>query len=85
MDDEAKKNLDNYVKDIQTNIIALRTVALGPTEMQKQEMTTYIHAINLLNKCFETNYLDHGFMALELTDSNNVVLKGLMKKLPFKK
>ena len=85
MDDKTKKSLDDCVKDIQLQIVALRTQAYEPSEVQKEKINTYVYTINLINEHFETNYMDYGLVSIKLTGDNNMVLKGLISKLPLEK
>ena len=85
MNGKTKNSLDEGVKEIQTNIVALRTTALGPNEVQQQKIATYIHTIDILNRSYNTNYSSYELMSMELTDSNNMVLEGLISRLPLRK
>ncbi len=81
----AKKKLDNLVKELQLLVFSYRTQAFGPTEMQKDEAFAYVNSISIINKNFNTDYMDSSLWNMKIFDSNKVVYQNLPKKLPLRK
>jgi hypothetical protein len=84
MDEDSKKHLDKTVKEIQINVFAARSQALGIDEFDKKQIFAYIHAIAMINENFQTNYLSCELYNMKLTDSNNMV-QNYIPFLPLKK
>jgi hypothetical protein len=84
MDEDSRKHLDKTVKDIQINIFAARSQALGIEESDKMRIFALIHAIVMINENFQTNYLSCELYNMRLTDSNNMV-QNYIPFLPLKK
>ncbi len=84
MDKEIETCLDNLVRDLQNDIFSKRHQALGPSDLQKQEMFADMRAITYVNRNFKTHYLSFELGYMKVSDSQGIVYNELMSRLPLK-